>query len=383
MCRSTIARRARNRLTIMDKQQISLGGSVAKTNEVFTPVLPENLQRVGFLYHLPQLLRRFGVEPLEVLAAAGLSPKALDDPEGTIPYQAMGQLAAVCCERTGRPHFGLDIGREIRTSTLGFLGELMRNSPTLRIALQDFALHQHRHAHGGVVYLLEDHAQAFFGYAVYQPNVPGNAMICDGAAVGAFNILRELVGETHAPTLEVLISQSEPQNVAYYRRCFGVKVSFNSDQTAVVFPRRLLSLPIPGSDARRRLALERQVETIWHAGDNDLATQLQRELRIGLIRGHVSAASIAARLKMSRRTLDRRLANAGLPFQKALDEARSEYARQLLTYTRLEIGKVATIVGYADPSILTRAFTRWSGATPSDWRSKRTSEATVRSDFSF
>jgi AraC-like DNA-binding protein len=348
---------------------------VAEDIEILSAVMPENLQRVGFLTHLPQLLRRLGVEPLEVLARAGLSPNALDDPEGTIPYQAMGSLAELCSERTGRPHFGLDIGREIRTASLGALGELMRNSPTLRIALQDFALHQHRHAHGGVVYLLEDQAQAFFGYAVYQPNVPGNAMICDGAAVAAFNIIRELIGETHAPTLEVLISQSEPQNVAHYRRCFGVKVSFDADQTAVAFPRRLLSLPIQGADAQRRIALERLVKTIWHAGDHDIATQLRRELRIGLIRGHVSAASIAAQLGMGRRSLDRRLTAAGLPFQKALDEARCEYARQLLTYTRLEVGKVATIVGYADPSILTRAFMRWVGATPSNWRARRSLNA--------
>ncbi len=342
---------------------------------MFTAVLPENLQRVGFLCHLPQLLRRFGVEPVEVLAAAGLGPNALDDPDGTIPYHAMGRLAEAACERTGRPHFGLDIGREIRTSTLGVLGELMRNSSTLHIALQDFALHQHRHAHGGAVYLLEDQQQAFFGYAVYQPNVPGNAMICDGAAMGAFNIVCELVGAAHAPILEVLISQSEPQDIAYYRRSFGVKICFDADQTAIVFPRRLLSQPIPGADAQRRIAIERQVRAIWHAGDHDIATRLRRELRIGLIRGHVSPASIAAPLGTSRRTLDRQLSAAGLPFQKALDETRCEYARQLLAYTRLEVGKIAMIVGYADPSILTRAFTRWAGVTPSSWRAKRLFDA--------
>jgi AraC-like DNA-binding protein len=332
---------------------------------------PENLQRVGFLYHLPQLLLRFGVDSREVLAAAGLGANALDDPEGTIPYQAMGSLAVASCERTGRPHFGLDIGREIRTSTLGVLGELMRNSPNLRIALQDFALHQHRHAHGGVVYLLEDQVQAFLGYAVYQPNVPGNAMICDGAAMGAFSILCELLGAVHASTLEVLISQSEPQDVGQYRRSFGVKVSFDSDQTAVAFPRRLLSEPMHRADGRRRIALERQVRATLYAGEHDIATQLRRELRTGLIRGHVSATSIATHLGMGRRTLDRRLAAAGLPFQKAFDETRCEYAQQLLAFTRLDIGKIATIVGYADPSIFTRAFTRWAGVIPSIWREKR------------
>lgn len=342
------------------------------TNEKLTTDLPENLQRVGFLHHLPKLLRRFGVAPLDVLTDAGLSFSALDNPDGTIPYQSMGRLAEASCERTGRPHFGLDIGREIQTSTLGVLGQLMRNSPNLRVALQNFALHQHRHAHGGVAYMLEDQLQGFFGYAVYQPNVPGNAMICDGAAMGTLNIICELVGAAHAPTLGVLISHSEPRNASDYRRSFGVKVSFDADQTAVVFPRRLLSLPIPGANARRRVALERQVHGTWHAGEHDIVTQLRRELRIALIRGHVSAVSISKELGMSRRTLDRKLSTAGLPFRQALDETRCEYARQLLAFTGLEIGKIAAIVGYADPSIFTRAFTRWSGVTPSSWRSSQT-----------
>ena len=264
------------------------GALVATTRKVVPAKLTNNLQRVGAFSHLPQLLRRFGVDPVKVLADAGLPPHALDDPEGTIPYRAMGLLAAAACKRTECPHFGLEIGREIRTSSLGALGELMRNSPNLRVALQDFALHQHRYAHGGVVYLLEDPMQAFFGYAVYQPNVPGNAMICDGAAMGAFNIVCELIGRARVPTLEVLISQSEPEDAVSYRQAFGVKVSFDADQTAIAIPRRLLSHPIPGANAKRRIALENQVRALWHAGDNDIVTQLRRELRVGLIRGHVS-----------------------------------------------------------------------------------------------
>jgi AraC-like DNA-binding protein len=348
---------------------------LAGVDEMQTALSIENLQRVGFLAYMPVLLRRFGVDPLEVLAAAGLSPHALDNPEATIPYRAVGLLAVASCERTGRPHFGLDIGREIRTSTLGILGELMRNAPTLRVALQDFALHQHRHAHGGVVYLMEDQLQAFFGYAVYQPNVPGNSMICDGAAMGAFTVFCELTGGSSTSGVEVLISRSEPLNVAHYRRSFGVKLSFNADQTAIVFPRRMLEQPIAGASARRRRMLEEQIRALWFAGDNDIFTRLRRELRIALIRGHVSAITIAAQLRMNRRTLDRRLSALGLPFQKALDETRCEYAQQLLAYTRLEIAKIATIVGYTDPSVFTRAFVRWAGLTPSRWRAKRAREA--------
>ena len=180
----------------------------------------------------------------------------------------MGLLAAAACKRTECPHFGLEIGREIRTFSLGALGELMRNSPNLRVALQDFALHQHRYAHGGVVYLLEDPTQAFFGYAVYQPNVPGNAMICDGAAMGAFNIVCELIGRARVPTLEVLISQSEPEDAVSYRQAFGVKVFFDADQTAIAIPLKIALQPYSRS---QRQASHRSRES----GPSDLACRRQ------------------------------------------------------------------------------------------------------------
>jgi AraC-like DNA-binding protein len=331
---------------------------------------PENLQRVGFLAYLPELLGRFGVDPIKVLATCGLGADALDNPEGTIPYQVMGRLAEAACKSTHCPHFGLKIGRQIRTDTLGLLGELMRNSPTLRVALQDFALNQHRNAHGGVTYLLEDGPQAFFGYAVYQPNVPGNHLIYDAAAMGVFTVFCELAGVGHASALEVLFSRSEPRNIAPYRHSFGVKTTFNADQTAVVFPRRMLHQPIPGADPGRRIALEKRIRELWHVGDNDLGTQLQRELRVALIRGDVSATRAAGQLGMNPRTMHRRLSASGLQFQKVLNETRCEYAQQLLAYTGLEIGKIATIVGYTDPSVFTRGFTRWTGVAPSQWRAK-------------
>jgi len=350
-------------------------GFEKRANQMHQVHLPENLQRVGFLSHLPDLLRRFGVDPFEVLAAAGLNASALDNPDGTIPYRAMGLLSQLACEKTQCSHFGLEIGRQIRTDTLGLIGELMRNSPTLRVALQNFAINQHRNAHGGVTYLLEDKVQAFFGYAVYQPDVPGQYLMCDGAAMGAFTIFSELAGTALASALEVLLARSEPGNVSHYRHSFGVKLTFNADQTAVVFPRRMLDQPIVGANVRRRILLEKRVQALWHAGDIDIVTQLRRELRVALIRGRFSATTIAEHLGMTRRTLDRRLDASGVNFQEALDETRCEYAKQLLDCTRLQIAHIATIVGYADPSVLTRGFVRWAGVTPSQWRAKLGREA--------
>ncbi|MBV9744035.1 MAG: AraC family transcriptional regulator [Acidobacteriia bacterium] len=329
----------------------------------------ENQQLVGPLSSVPRLLTDFGADPEEVLSAAGLHPRALDNPQGTIAFSAAGLLLKVAAEKTACPDFGLRVGEQIRTTSLGLVGELMRNAPTVGVAMRDFAVNQHRNAHGSVSYLYADERRAFFGYAVYQPNVPGHELICDCAAMGAFQMVCELVGVEHRHAIEVLLCRSEPEDMAPYHRAFAVKLHFNAEQTALLVPKGVLSLPVKGADADRRAVLIDLVAKFSPAGPLDVETQLRRALRVALIAGNASANEVAAQIGMSRRTLHRRLDEIGLHFQDVLDETRCEYAKQLLAHTQLGIGEIAGIVGYADPSVLTRGFLRWMGLPPSEWRS--------------
>jgi AraC-like DNA-binding protein len=329
---------------------------------------PGNLQRVGVLACIPDLLRNFGVSPPEVLAAAGASAQALDNPDATIPYSVVGRLMDVSARKTRCPHFGLELGKRIQTASLGLVGDLMRNASTLGRALRDFADHHHRRAHGSVVYLLTDKHTAFFGYAVYQPNIPGNQLICDCVAMGGFNIVRELAGPGHEKSIEVLFSRSEPRDLTPYHRAFGVKLRFDAGQTAILLPELLLDHPVAGADAALRKVLEKQVAAIWSAGGMDIVTRLRQVLRIALISGQLSTDQICVQMGTSRRTLHRRLGHCGYKFQEILDETRCEFAEQLLSNTRLDIAEIATIVGYADPSVLTRSFVRWTGVPPREWR---------------
>ncbi|MBV8818569.1 MAG: helix-turn-helix domain-containing protein [Acidobacteriaceae bacterium] len=182
------------------------------------------------------------------------------------------------------------------------------------------------------------------------------------------SLIRELSGSGYKKIVEVLVCRSEPQNIAPYEDAFGLKVHFNAEQTALLVPRAFLDQAVIGADASVRKELQQRVATLWHACPLDTLTRLRRELRVALIGGQISGDEIAARLGMSRRTLHRRLQDSGVKFQDVLDETRCEFAKQLLADTRLSISQIATIVGYADPSILTRGFVRWTGLPPSEWR---------------
>ena len=331
-------------------------------------IVSESLQRVGFLAALPALLRRYGVNPVEVLEDAGLGARALDDPDAVIPYVAMGRLAQLAAERTKCPHIGLEITSATQTRSLGPVGELMRNAPTLGDALRDFAEHNHRLSRGGVVYLVSDRHGAYFGYAVIQPVGAGYDVICDGAAMAAFRLVSELALPEAAPVREVLLSRSAPKDSRPYLKAFGVNVRFDAEQTALALPLTLLRRPVPGADPGERKRLQEKVASLRFAGELDTVTRLRRALRVALLRGPIAAGKICWELQISRRTLHRRLEAQGLRYQQVVDETRYEHARQLLSHTLLGVGEVGMVVGYPDPSAFTRAFARWTGMKPSAWR---------------
>jgi AraC-like DNA-binding protein len=110
----------------------------------------------------------------------------------------------------------------------------------------------------------------------------------------------------------------------------------------------------------------------------DLGAEVRRALRHVLLDGQGSLDQVAQRFGMHRRTLNRRLRGCGLTFRALQEEARSDIARGLLRETDLPLGEIAAILGYAEPSVFTRAFRRWAGATPSAWRNEHLPKPPLR-----
>jgi len=100
-----------------------------------------------------------------------------------------------------------------------------------------------------------------------------------------------------------------------------------------------------------------------------LAEDLRRVLRSELLKGTCSANSIARLFSMHRRTMNRHLNAEGLAFRQVANQIRFEIACELLENTDMALGQVAALLRYSEPSAFTRAFRRWSGQSPSAWRS--------------
>jgi AraC-like DNA-binding protein len=108
--------------------------------------------------------------------------------------------------------------------------------------------------------------------------------------------------------------------------------------------------------------------------------QVRGVLQATLLTRYASADEVAALFSMHSRTLNRRLREYGTSFRELVDASRYEIAQQMLEGTALDVGKIATALGYADASAFTRAFRRWSGTTPAAWRAQRRHGSVVDGD---
>lgn len=323
-------------------------------------------QRVGGLTVVPTLLAEHGVEAVGVLEAAGLPSDALSHPENRVPFLGLARMLAEAVRQTRCPHFGLLVGREWRLADLGLLGELVRLSDTLGDALRLGAIHQRLNSNGAAAFVLEYSRTVSFGYAAFHPNAERTSPAYDVVIALYVNCIRELCGAAWNPT-EVLLPRSTPEDEVPYRQHFRCPVRFDADRAVINFPTSTMNRPLPGADPVRRAALEREAS---RRADPEFLPQLYRSLRLLLLDGTTSGDLLAQQLDMHRRTLNRRLRAQRRTFQSVLDEVRFEVARHLLRETSQSVVDITYTLGYADASAFTRAFRRWTGVAPVQWRAQ-------------
>jgi AraC-like DNA-binding protein len=157
-------------------------------------------------------------------------------------------------------------------------------------------------------------------------------------------------------------------DVQAYRRFFGGPVAFGARRSTLVYAESALLQPMPSSDPRLALFLRQQAEARLKQSQSERPTSLREQiglrLRAQLRTGKPNPSELARALRMSGRTLRRRLSATGCSYRELLDEARREEALRLMQAGELAVGEVAERLGFEDASAFARAFRRWTGVSP-------------------
>jgi AraC-like DNA-binding protein len=209
-----------------------------------------------------------------------------------------------------------------------------------------------------------------FTFTILPTRIDGREQILDGAMAIAFNLMRTLCGPDWR-AMEVRFAHARPENVAPFRRFFGTTLRFDAGETALIFHRRWLDQRVATADPLLHTIMATRVFGLESKPEEDVVAALRRLLP-GLVVSRAASIGVAAdRVGLTARTLSRRLAAGGMTFLQLREEACRSLAVQLLERTRMRAGEIAHQLGYSNPSAFTRAFRRWTGLGPSDWRASR------------
>lgn len=317
---------------------------------------------------IPDLLESFDIPSASLLKRYGWTDADLCDPDCTGSFRDMSRLLEDCMRATRCPYFGLLLGCTAGLSSLGLVGRLARHSPTVGEGLAVLGEYFSLHDTGGNVDVTIESGSATLTYTLHATGIAAPDQVHDFLAGTMVNVLRQLCGADWRPSL-VMLPRKRPSRLAQYRTSLGDSLQFDSARTAVVFPVRRLEQPVAGADPLLRRLLLREVCAGFENQGPMVRADVRRAIVALLHERRCSRREVAGALGLHERTLCRCLQASGTTFQQILDEVRSELAEQLLRNTHAPMSEISRELGFRSPTVMARAFRRWHGISPREYRS--------------
>ncbi len=317
---------------------------------------------------LPRLLKGCGLDPRVVALSVGLNPSRLGDSTYLVSFEQIGRFLTAGVRETGDELFALKVGLAEGPGALDALGYLAMNTADVRGALGTLA--RYLHHFGGTLTLAEEGGVALFGYTFIAPQIEGAGLIIEASLGLAIALLRELCGKAWSP-LQVQFSRPLPGKPKAWQQAVQAAVTFASERDLLVFSAKWLGQRIERADPELHRILQERVAELDAQHSADFVTRVATLIRAGFLSGSVSLEQIAGRLALSSRTLKRRLQAEGTTHSALLERSRMEMACHLLQNSRASMTQISELLGYANSSAFSRAFSRWSGMSPRNWRAQQ------------
>jgi AraC-like DNA-binding protein len=328
------------------------------------------LIRSACLTHYADVARDVGLDPVRMLADCHLPQRCLRDPDLKVRIDAVRELLERSAERSGAEAFGLRMAETRRLSNMGPVGLLVREQPTLRLALEALVNHGRRLNEAlfltidetGDVVVLREELIVGQGRPVRQATE---------LAIGvAFRTLRTFLGPDWKPR-RVCFAHDAPRDRSIHDRVFGRCVEFGHDFNGIVCARRDLEVPNPNADAELARYARQLVDTDLGRVAPNATTQV-RDLVVTLLgTGRCTIELVAQHLGVDRRTVHRHLAGEGRTFSDIVDDVRRELAERYLEQPHRALSEVSSLLGFSAQSGFSRWYRSQFHRAPSQRRARR------------
>lgn len=321
----------------------------------------------AYVEAITRALQARGADPDEVLREIDVLRIHGNDPLVRITDSTVNAIYARAVALTGDEYFGLRVAEHIVPGTLHALGYALLASETL----EDFC---HRFVrYYGLVSQSADLRILVEGDTFRLEADPRSPDICvETQDVWAALVLRLMRMAYRADFCSRALDLRRPVPAGGeepFRAFFGCPVRFGQPHLCFHFELAAMREPLLGANRELAQHNDQIAMTYLEKLDrDDIANRVRTQLVNGLNAGIFSRAEIATRMHMSPSTLQAKLARQGVSFLQVLDDTRQQLALGYVQQKRLSITEIAFMLGFSDVSNFNRAFRRWTGKAPSEFR---------------
>jgi AraC-like DNA-binding protein len=184
-------------------------------------------------------------------------------------------------------------------------------------------------------------------------------------------LCRITLGEYFSP-IEIRCRRPVPSDPDCFAAMLGSHIEYATDRNCITFVRSDIMEPLATANAELARVNDEQAETYLATFiDVSAAHEVVSRIVERLPDGPPSQSQIAAAMHVSNRTLQRKLKDEGTSFIDLLQDARLNLARKYLAQPQRSIVEIAYLLGFSEPSTFSRAFKRWTGSAPAEYRADK------------
>ncbi len=322
---------------------------------------------ISFVIAALEPLRARKLDAEALLAAVGLSPQLLKRPQARVSAKQYGELWRRIALALDDEFFGQD-SRRMKAGSFAMLCHSVIHCRTLAQAL-DRSLRFYRLILDDVAGTLVREAGVARIELRTREGVSSRVFAHETLLMLLYGVACWLVNR-RIPILAAEFAYPEPAHAAEYRLMYSTNLRFEAPCTAITFDAGVLELPVVQDERSLKEFLRTAPENIIvkYKNAHSAGARIRRRLRQTLPGTVPAFASIARELHVTPATLRRRLHEEGTSYRAIKDDLRRDLAVRYLTHTARSVMDIAFELGFSERSSFHRAFRKWTGASPGEFR---------------
>ena len=318
---------------------------------------------------------RLGLDTDQILAAARLDRAILGDPDARIPIEQVESLWKKAYELSNDPNLALHAIEVLPFGAYKVIDFLGSSAPTIGAALAKVA--DYFPLINAVVrlpYVVGDRQVTFGMEAPSRPSAITRPYA--EYTLAAVFLRTRMTTNQRFRLIRIEFSHPRPADISEHERIFECPVVFGAGSCQMVIGRDIWDMPSMSTHPTLFSVLDTHARMLLDKlpAPDDIVSRVREAIETELRGGNPQLESIARRLAMSPRTLQRRLSDRGVLFNDLLDSMRFRAAKSYLAHRDIAGSEVAYLLGFVEQSSFNRAFKRWSGQTPTEYRRRAAAE---------